>query len=370
MSTIENNSGGAAAPGKSGIEEEAATAATRIMDAAAAANATDVTLAQGDPAWFRTASGCKPDGEGISKGEWADIVSRINPKHKKRGAFDYGDSRWRFSCYETLRGQVLEVRRMPKKRMSAAELGIPQAFIEVVLAGRGLVLVAGPSGSGKTTTVTALLDLLNEKRELKIEMLDDPIENLFENRKCFIKQREFGEHFNNWQEAIEDAMQHDPDVIVVGELRTKAAMQAAVTAADTGHMVFGSLHTGTAPGAVRRLTDALKDQPDVLGQFADSFTGVLAQKLFTADGPERPGERVTAYELLLRTTAAVNVIREGQPEKLAHELATGGSHGMLLMDNALGALVKAKRLRPATAADEATKRDDFLRRFAPEMMRP
>jgi twitching motility protein PilT len=354
---------GLAAPGS------ADPSSMRIIDDAISACATDVTLCKGEPPWFRTASGCKAQGEKVSESDWLDLASKINPKHKERGAFEYKDNRWRFSSYSTLKGDVFEVRRIPKNRKTAEELGIPKAFIDVVLAGRGLVLVTGPSGSGKTTSFAALFDLLNEKQELKIEMLDDPIENVFENRKCFIKQREYGEHFTDWQEAIEDAMQHDPDVIVVGEMRTKAAMQAAITAAETGHMVFGTLHTRTAAGAVRRLTDALRDQPDVLGQFADCFTAVLAQQLLTADGPMRPGERVTVYELLLRTTAVVNVIREGHPEKLAHELATGGGQGMSLMDDALGELVRTQRLRPATAAREAVKRDDFLRRYAPGLLR-
>lgn len=370
MAPSEHNDDRAAAQAAGGAATAQDGEASGIFDAAIAAGPTDLTLCKGEPVWLRTAQGYKPTGEKIGVREWAELIGRINPNSKARGVFDYADSRWRVSSYETSKGPVLEVRRVPRKRKTVKELGIPKAFLDVLMRRRGgLVLITGATNSGKTTTLGAVIDALNASQELKIEILDDPIENEFVNDRSFIKHLQFGDHFKSWQKAIEEAMNHDPDVIVVGEMRTKAAMQAAITAAETGHLVIGTLHTRTASGAIRRLTDSIKDQPDLLGQLADSFAAALAQELVTADGASRPGEWVTAYELLLRTDGVVSLIREGHPEKLANELATGGGVGMMLMDDALGELVKTKRLLPATAAGRATRRGDFLRRFAPELVK-
>jgi twitching motility protein PilT len=361
MNQMESPDGQAGATKDAAADPQAAYA--KILDAAKAAGATDITLCNGEQPWFRTASGYQAAGDKIHNAAWMNLQANINPGKKARGVLEYGGSRWRFSSYDSLKGTIMEIRRVPQNRLDVSALGVPKAFLDIVQKEcRGLVLVTGSTNSGKTTTLGAVIDMLNGSRELKIEVLEDPIEHVYANNRCFIKQLQFGDHFTNWSEAIEDALHHDPDIIVIAEMRTKAAIQAAITAAETGRLVLATLHTRTAAGAVRRLTDVMKDQPDLLGQFADSFTAVLAQTLLTADGSVRPGERVTAYELLLRTAGVVNVIREGRPENLSNELATGGASGMIAMDDALERLVKEKRLKSATAAARAVKAAEFLKR--------
>ena len=334
------------------------------LDRALELDASDVTVWAGSQPWYRTAQGCEKAGEATTEEGWAALLKNALPKadlegdEQQLGAFEYRENRWRVAYYKSTKGPVLEMRRIRMRRRDPKEYGIPEKFFEVLNKRRigGLLLVTGPTGTGKSTTLAAALDYLNELFELKIQTLEDPIENVLSDGKSSIFQNEHRRHFRDWPKAIEDLMRRDPDVIVIGEMRTVEAVQAAITAAETGHFVMATLHTKTAAGAVTRLTDTLQGQPDLLSKLASSFLGVLAQQLVRADGPKGDKKLVAAYEFLGRTHAVVNVIREGRTELLAHEIATGKRTGMVMMDDSLARLVEEKRVLAATACDHAFDR--------------
>jgi twitching motility protein PilT len=238
-----------------------------------------------------------------------------------------GTTRLRASAFRHAGGVSLVLRLLPESCPQLTELGVPPAVIELLNEESGLILVTGATGSGKSTTLAAMVDNLNHRREGHILTLEDPVEFIHHSERCLIHQREVGAHCASFAAALRVALRQDPDVILLGELRDTETIRLALTAAETGHLVLSTLHTRGAPQAIERLVDVFpageKDQ--VRSQLAGSLCAVLAQKLL----PDKQGGRVALYELLVNTPAVGSLIREGKTHQLPGVLQTGQQAGML-----------------------------------------
>jgi twitching motility protein PilT len=260
----------------------------------------------------------------------------------------------RFRCnigYE--RGNLfLTARRLYDRIPTPEELGLPEALVRMTQLEHGLVLVTGPTGSGKSTTLASLLQLINSRDPLNIVTVEDPIEYVHEDDKCTIHQREVGADTRNFGEAIRRAMRQDPDILVVGEVRDPETISAALTAAETGHLVFATLHTKNVPLTIDRLIDMFppEQQAQVRAQLANALECIVSQRLVpTADGEGR----VAAFEVMVMTSGIRNLIRENKVEHISSSIQTGGqSHGMITMDQSLGFLAGTGKVK-----------DDDARRF-------
>ncbi|MFZ5591950.1 MAG: type IV pilus twitching motility protein PilT, partial [Bacillota bacterium] len=222
------------------------------------------------------------------------------------------------------------------------ELGLPAVLRQLCYLPRGLVLVTGPTGSGKSTTLSALINQINRERDLNIVTVEDPIEFLHQHRRSIVKQREVGTDTHSFASALRHVLRHDPDVILIGEMRDPESMAIALTAAETGHLVFSTLHTQTAPLTVQRVIGAFSEhlRNQIRQQLADTLQAVVAQQLL----PARDGGRAVAVEVLLSTPAVRNLIREGKEHQLYTVMQTGRAAGMQTMDQALASLCLAGRV--------------------------
>jgi twitching motility protein PilT len=317
-----------------------------ILEQARAKGASDITICPGEPLTLRIQKRLYRL-EPVSRDLFHELLWDI--QNHEIGTLERDGERFRYILYRAEEGPVLEIRHLPKKIPSLAELNAPGAFRELIQADRGLIVVTGRTGEGKSTTLAAAVEELNATRDdLKIVTLEHPIEYRHESRKALIRQRELGRHFESFPEAIEAAMRQDPNVIVIGEMRGAASIAAAITAAETGQLVLGTLHTKDAAGSVSRILDIVPGL-DVPEQLAGSLIGILAQQLV----PARGGGLVAAYELLTASTAVANCIREKRIEHLRDEIRRGQSRGMISMDSALEALARAGRVAKADALRRA-----------------
>jgi len=251
------------------------------------------------------------------------------------------------------RGSVGAVMRaIPDEVPGLDDLGMPDTVRRFASMSRGLVLVTGATGSGKSTTLASLIDLINETRALHVMTVEDPIEFLHRHKRAIINQREVGADTKSFAIALRQALRQDPDVILVGELRDLETMETALTAAETGHLVFATLHTQTAAQSVERMIDVFPShqQQQVRVQLSGSLQGVITQQLVpTADG----SGRVAAVEVMVATPAVRNLIREGKPHQITSLMQSGGKHGMQTMDQALALLVKSGRISMKDATERA-----------------
>ncbi len=262
-------------------------------------------------------------------------------------------TRVRINVYRE-RGQLaVALRLIPGEVPRLEELGLPSLCGDLARVPRGLVLVTGPTGSGKSTTLAAMVRLINEERPQHIITLEDPIEYLHKNQRAVINQREVGIDTDSFASGLRAALRQDPDVILVGEMRDPETMAAALTAAETGHLVFSTLHTSSASETVERVIDSFPphQHQQVRVQLAGTLQGVLAQELL----PRRQGGRIVALEALVATPAARNLIREGKTHQLGTVLETGKKQGMITMDASLAHLVRQGIVRQFDA--EARARD-------------
>jgi twitching motility protein PilT len=269
-----------------------------------------------------------------------------------------GVGRFRVNVMMTRQGEGAVLRVIPTKIKSVEELGLPAACRRLTHYERGLVLVTGPTGSGKSTTLAAMIDLINESRKGHILTIEDPIEFVHPHKNCLVTQREIGPHTESFATALRAALREDPDVILVGEMRDYETISLAVTAAETGHLVFGTLHTSSAPQTIDRIIDVFPEaqQNQIRAQLAEAIQGVLSQALLrTADG----AGRVCAVEVMVGVSAIRNLIREGKTFQIPSVLQTGQSEGMQTMDSALIELVKSGRVRRDDAFPLVTDKDTF-----------
>jgi twitching motility protein PilT len=253
-------------------------------------------------------------------------------------------------------------RTIPQEVLSLHKLGLPRAVEDMTEKPRGLVLVTGPTGSGKSTTLAAMIDKINETKNEHIMSVEDPIEFLHNHKKCIVNQREVNQDTKSFAQALKHVLRQDPDVILVGEMRDLETISLAVTAAETGHLVFGTLHTQDAPQTVDRIIDVFPphQQHQVRAQLANALQGIITQTLI----PRRDGKgRVVACEVLVPTPGVRNLIREGKTHQIYSAMQTGGKFGMQTMDAALVELMR-KGLISREEAEKRSSNPEELRRLA------
>jgi len=254
-----------------------------------------------------------------------------------------GLGRFRVNVFMQRKGLGGVFRVIPEKILTPQELNLPQSIMDLIDADRGLVLVTGPTGSGKSTTLASLIHHINMTREAHILTVEDPVEFVHQNIKCLVNQREVGSHTKNFANALKAALREDPDIMLVGELRDLETISLALTAAETGHLVFGTLHTNGAAKTIDRIIDVFPSgqQQQIRTMLSESLRGVVAQTLFSrADGQGR----VAAYEILKNTKAVANMIRENKIHQVASIMQTGQSSGMMLFEKCIDDLVKTGKI--------------------------
>jgi len=258
-----------------------------------------------------------------------------------------GVGRFRCNVFMQRKGLGGVFRTIPEKIKTAQELNLPQTIIDMVDADRGLILVTGPTGSGKSTTLAAMIHHINSTRECHILTVEDPIEFVHPNLKSLVNQREVGSHTKTFANALKAALREDPDIILVGELRDHETISLALTAAETGHLVFGTLHTNSAVKTMDRIIDVFpgEQQSQIRTMLAESLRGIVAQSLFTK--ADKMG-RVAAFEILKGTKAVSNLIREGKNHQIPSIMQTSAAQGMILFEKYLEDLLRKGLV---TAAD-------------------
>jgi twitching motility protein PilT len=271
-----------------------------------------------------------------------------------------GQARFRVNAYFQRAALGAAFRLIPYSITKIDDLGLPPVVHDFTKKPRGFVLVTGPTGSGKSTSLAAMIDEINESREDHIMTIEDPIEFLHRHKKCLINQRELGADATSFSAALKAALRQDPDVILVGEMRDLETISTALTAAETGHLVFATLHTQDTPQTVDRIIDVFppSQQGQVRVQLAVALQGIMTQQLLpTADG----SGRVVAAEVLVPTPAVRNLIREGKTHQIYSALQTGGAQGMQTMDAALATLVRQGKITRALAEQRSTTPEELRR---------
>jgi twitching motility protein PilT len=269
-----------------------------------------------------------------------------------------GLARFRVNAYNQERGAAAVLRTIPSKILSLADLNCPQIFSELALKPRGLVLVTGPTGSGKSTTLAAMVNHFNETEYGHILTIEDPIEFVHDSKKCLINQREVGPHTLSFNNALRSALREDPDVILIGEMRDLETIRLALSAAETGHLVFGTLHTSSAPKTIDRIVDVFPadEKEMVRAMLSESLQAVISQALLkTKDGTSR----IAAHEIMVATPAIRNLIREAKIAQMYSAIQTGSNVGMQTLDQTLTDLVRRNVISSATARSAAKTPDNF-----------
>jgi twitching motility protein PilT len=274
-----------------------------------------------------------------------------------------GKARMRCNVFRDIAGVGGVFRQIPSKILTAEQLNLPKACMDFCQFDKGLVVVTGPTGSGKSTTLAAMIDWINTNRDDHIITIEDPVEFVHKDKQCLINQREVGTHTKGFKSALRAALREDPDIVLVGEMRDLETVAIAIETAETGHLVFGTLHTNTAPSTVDRLIDQFPTdrQAQVRVMLSESLKGVVAQTLLKKKG----GGRVAALEILIVTPAVANLIREGKTFQIASLMQTGKALGMQTLNDALVELVKNE----VVEADEAYARAPHKKEFAAYLTR-
>ena len=337
-----------------------------------AMGASDIHLAAGQAPWMRVRGVLRPlDAAALDAAAVARVaallfassslsgapVSADAPARLKaalaRGAIDGAASspsgaRYRFNLFVEGGRTAVALRRLDNEFRTLAALGLPERLDGFCDCRDGLVIITGPTGSGKSTTLATLIDRVNRTRQGHIVTIEDPVEYLHQSRQCLVSQRQVGRDALGFNEALVEALRQDPDVILVGEIRELETIRTAITAAETGHLVFTTLHAGDCAGAVERIVSVFPsdEQDGVRRQLAMVLRGILAQHLLpTADG----GGRVPACELLVSTTAIANLIATGRGNQIYSAIETGAAQGMFTLDQSLASLVAHGRVAPEVA---------------------
>lgn len=277
--------------------------------------------------------------------------------------FAFGDAaRFRVSVFKQRGHVAMVLRQIPNKLLNFKDLNTPEVLSKLILRPRGLILVTGPTGSGKTTTLAAAIDYINDTVDHHIITIEDPIEFYHKHKKSQLNQREVGVDVPSFAEAIRRALRQDPDVILVGEMRDLETIEAAITAAETGHVVFGTLHTTGAQGTVNRIIDVFptNQQEQIRTQLSTSIIGILSQTLL----PRIGGGRVAAYEMLVVTPAIANLIRENKTYRINSSIQTGHKLGMQLLDDHLFKLWKDGAVEKKEALTKANNPEELIARIA------
>ena len=266
-------------------------------------------------------------------------------------------ARFRVNAYNQARGPAAAFRTIPTEVLSLEDINAPPIFRTLSEKHRGLVLVTGPTGSGKSTTLAAMVDYVNHSKKGHILTIEDPIEFVHQSHNCLVNQREVGRHTQSFNNALRSALREDPDVVLVGEMRDQETISLALTAAETGHLVFGTLHTSSAAKTIDRIIDVFPagEKEMVRAMLSESLEGVIAQRLLKK--PE--GGRVAAYEIMIGTPAIRNLIREAKVPQIYGMIQTGRDAGMVTMDQSLDDLVSRNLVTRETARTLAVDQSKF-----------
>jgi twitching motility protein PilT len=303
----------------------------------------------------------------ISDIDFAEMLKPVTPErlwseYVENGDIDFsyeipGVARYRVNLFRQQRGGGAVFRVIPTKIMTLEQLGLPDQVKRIASIRSGLVLVTGPTGSGKSTTLAAIIDLINETRSLHIITIEDPIEFVHPNKKCLIHQREIGSHAKSFAEALKSAGREDPDVILVGEMRDLETIAMALSAAERGTLVFGTLHTNNAAKTMDRIISVFPapEQEGVRNVLGETIRGVVAQQLM----PKVGGGRVAALEILFASPAIGNMIREGKTSQVTSAIQTGVKDGMIDMDTSIRRLFQAGKVSARAAYDKAIDKEQF-----------
>ncbi|MBZ0118269.1 MAG: type IV pilus twitching motility protein PilT [Sandaracinaceae bacterium] len=271
-------------------------------------------------------------------------------------------ARFRANYFRDRKGIGAVFRQIPFEILPPELLGIPPQVLELCYLTKGLVLVTGPTGSGKSTTLATLIDVVNQKRADHIITIEDPIEFVHPNKKCLVNQREVGTHTDGFKRALRAALREDPDIVLVGEMRDLETIAIAIETAETGHLVFGTLHTTTAPSTVDRIIDQFPAdrQEQIRTMLSESLRGVISQVLCKKKG----GGRVAGYEVLIANAAVANLIREGKTYQLVSVMQTGKNQGMQTMNEHLFHLVRTDVVDPLEAYMKSNDKSGFKEMLA------
>ena len=318
------------------------------------------------------------DGDVVSVEGWGEpppeqlekILWTVTPKANREQwlatkdtdfAHETAEARFRVNVFCDRSGIAAVLRRIPSKILSAEEMGLPRNVLDLCFLPKGLVLVTGPTGSGKSTTLAAMIDYINRNRDDHIITVEDPIEFVHSHKRCLVHQREVGVHTGSFKAALRAALREDPDVVLIGEMRDLETISIALETAETGHLVFGTLHTNTAPSTVDRIIDQFPAdrQAQVRTMLSESLKGVVTQTLCKKIG----GGRVPAMEILLGNGAVSNLIREGKTFQLPSVMQTGRSQGMQTLNDALLELVRRKLVLPQDALAKAVAKAELRKAF-------
>lgn len=303
------------------------------------------------------------------------MLYEITPEDKikvfeETGDVDFGYeipdlARYRANFFMQKNGVGAVFRQIPSEIMTAEQLGLPPVISKLASLPRGLVLVTGPTGSGKSTTLAAIIDVANRMRKDHIITVEDPIEFVHKSQSCIVNHREVGLHTQTFSSALRGALREDPDIILVGEMRDLETISLAIEAASTGHLVFGTLHTSSAPKTVDRVIEVFpsSEQAQIRSTLSDGLRAVVAQVLFKRIDKKA---RCAALEILIATPAVRNLIREGKTHQIPSSIQTGKKYGMVLLDDAIMDLYNKGWI----AADDAYAKANDKARFRPLLKSP
>ena len=313
------------------------------------------------------------EGPLLTPEDTAAMVKEITPPHhlkrlEEQGGCDFGfpfgnKARFRVSCFKARSGEAdgnaygIVLRQIPHDMFSLEKLGLSDKVKSLLMRQRGLILVTGPTGSGKTTTLASMLNWINENEERHIITIEDPIEYFHDHKRSVVTQREIGRDVPSFSDAIRSALRQDPDIILVGEMRDLETITAAVSAAETGHLVFATLHTTGAARTVDRIVDAFPadTKEQIRMQLASSLVAVISQVLCR----RKDGGRVAGYEIMINTDSTSALIRDNKTYRIASEIQTGGALGMRTLDRHLLSLVEEGIIEPGEAVTYAQEPDEM-----------
>jgi twitching motility protein PilT len=344
----------------------------QALEAMLALEASDLHLTVGAPPTVRVAGSLKPlvgapvlDSPSLQRVLYAMLTQQQREVFEQKLELDFsyalpGRARFRVNMYKQRESVGAAFRVIPFDIKSLESLGIPPVVSSFASLPRGFVLVTGPTGSGKSTTLAALIDIANTQRHDHIMTVEDPIEFLHRHRSCLVNQREVGTDTHSFAEALKHVLRQDPDIILVGEMRDLETIQVALTAAETGHLVFATLHTQDAAQTVDRIIDVFPphQQQQIRQQVAGTLQGIVCQTLCkTSDGKSR----VAAAEVLVATPAIRNLIREGKTHQIYSSMQAGAQFGMQTMDQHLAELLRMRKITFETGVEKCHHVEDFTR---------
>jgi len=342
------------------------------------AGASDLHMVPGLPPMLRLRGDLCPTKHGklshkVNQQLFYEIINKAN-RERLETTFELdqayeikGLARFRCNFFHQVRGISAVFRQIPTDIKSLGELGMPEGVQRLLEIRKGLVLVTGPTGSGKSTTLAAIIDYINQNWERHIVTIEDPLEFVHQNNRSLVTQREIGEHARSFADALRVASREDPDIILVGEMRDLETISLALTCAELGILVFGTLHTNSAVKTIDRIINAFPagQQNQIRSMLSESIKGVLAQQLIkTADGRGR----CAAVEILLSSAGVGNLIREGKLAQIASVIQTGTAEGMQTMDQALQQLVDQGRITPESAYWKAIDKTAFENQISDSLL--